>query len=102
MLASYNDCLVMRIMDIIALHAEMDYIITCHTGVTRWYANIYNKMIELGQSSLQSSEHKIPKHDIAGGNSIKPIKGFYKNEPVDELDVKGMYPTIAIAHNCEL
>jgi DNA polymerase I len=36
---------------------------------------------------------------IAGGNSIEPIKGFYRNEPIDELDVKGMYPTIAIAHN---
>ena len=48
---------------------------------------------------LQSSEHKIEKQDYAGGNSIEPKKGFYKNEPVDELDVKGMYPTIAIQHN---
>jgi DNA polymerase I len=30
---------------------------------------------------------------------MKPIKGFYKNEPIDELDVKGMYPTIAIKYN---
>ena len=36
---------------------------------------------------------------IAGGNSVQPKKGFYKNQPVDELDIKGMYPTIAIAHN---
>ena len=43
--------------------------------------------------------HKIEKQDYAGGNSIEPKKGFYKNEPVDELDVKGMYPTIAIQHN---
>ena len=41
----------------------------------------------------------IPKLYIAGGNSIQPKKGFYKNQPVDELDVKGMYPTIAIEHN---
>ena len=99
MLACYNDCLVLRIMEFIALYAEMDYIIACHTGVTKWYANIYDKMIERDECTLQSSEHKIPKQDIAGGNSIEPKKGFYKNEPIDELDVKGMYPTIAIEHN---
>jgi DNA polymerase I len=99
MLASYNDCLVLRIMEFIALHAEMDYIIVCHTGVTKWYANIYNKMIERGECTLQCYDHTIRKQEIAGGNSIEPIKGFYKSEPVDELDVKGMYPTIAIAHN---
>jgi DNA polymerase, archaea type len=37
--------------------------------------------------------------ELAGGNSIEPKKGFYKNEPIDELDVKGMHPTIAIEHN---
>ena len=77
----------------------MDYIIACHTGVTKWYANIYDKMIDRDECTLQSFEHKIPKQEIAGGNSIEPKKGFYKNEPIDELDVKGMYPTIAIEHN---
>ena len=99
MLACYNDCLVLRIMEFIAMYSEMDYIITCHTGVTKWYSNIYNKMIERDECTLQTSEHKIPKQDYGGGNSIEPIKGFYKNEPIDELDVKGMYPTIAIKHN---
>ena len=99
MLACYNDCLVLRIMEFIALYSEMDYIITCHTGVTKWYTNIYNKMIERDECTLQTSEHKIPKQDYGGGNSIEPIKGFYKNEPIDELDVKGMYPTIAIKYN---
>jgi DNA polymerase, archaea type len=99
MLACYNDCLVLRIMELIAMYSEMDYTITCHTGVTKWYANIYDKMIERDECTLQSSEHKIPNQKIAGGNSIKPKKGFYKNEPIDELDVKGMYPTIAIERN---
>ncbi|MGC1929532.1 MAG: DNA polymerase domain-containing protein [Candidatus Nitrosopolaris sp.] len=56
-------------------------------------------MIERDECTLQTSEHKIPKQDYGGGNSIEPIKGFYKNEPIDELDVKGMYPTIAIKYN---
>jgi DNA polymerase, archaea type len=99
MLACYNNCLVLRIMEFIAHVSEMDYVIACHTGVTKWYGNIYDKMIERDECRLQSSEHKIPKQEIAGGNSIEPKKGFYKNEPIDELDVKGMYPTIAIEHN---
>jgi DNA polymerase, archaea type len=99
MLACYNNCMVLRIMEFIALYSEMDYIITCHTGITKWYANIYNKMIERDECTLQSSEHKIPKQEIGGGNSIEPKRGFYKNEPIDELDVKGMYPTIAIERN---
>src|SRR5215204_5589568 len=99
MLACYNNCMVLRIMEFITLYSEMDYIITCHTGITKWYANIYDKMIEHDECTLQSSEHKIPKQEIGGGNSIEPKRGFYRNEPIDELDVKGMYPTIAIEHN---
>jgi DNA polymerase, archaea type len=99
MLACYNNSIVLRIMEFIALYSEMDYIITCHTGITKWYANIYDKMIERDECTLQSSEHTILKQEIGGGNSIEPKKGFYKNEPIDELDVKGMYPTIAIENN---
>jgi DNA polymerase, archaea type len=99
MLACYNDCLILRIMEFIAIYSEMDYVIACHMGVTKWYSNIYNKMIERAECTLQTSEHRIPKQEYGGGNSIEPKKGFYKNEPIDELDVKGMYPTIAINYN---
>jgi hypothetical protein len=70
MLACYNNCMVLRIMEFIALYSEMDYIIACHTGITKWYANIYDKMIERDECTLQSSEHKIAKQEIGGGNSI--------------------------------
>ena len=42
-------------------------------------------MIGRDECTLQSSEHKIPKQEIGGGNSIVPKRGFYKNEPIDEL-----------------
>ncbi len=42
-------------------------------------------MIGRDECTLQSSEHKIPKQEIGGGNSIEPKRGFYKNEPIDEL-----------------
>jgi len=99
MLACYNNSMVLQILEFISMYSGLDYIITCHTGVSKWYTNIYDKMIESDECTLQSSEHKIEKREYVGGNSIEPKKGFYKNEPVDKLDVKGMYPTIAINHN---
>jgi DNA polymerase, archaea type len=100
MLAYHNDCLALEIMRYIALYSEMDYYRCCHTGVSQWYANIYKKMINRRECVFEYNQNKkIPKRYIAGGNSVQPKKGFYKNQPVDELDVKGMYPTIAIEHN---
>ncbi len=34
------------------------------------------------ECTLQSSEPKMPKQEISGGNSIEPKRGFYKNEPM--------------------
>jgi DNA polymerase elongation subunit (family B) len=98
MLAYYNDCIALEIMKYIALYSEMDFHRCCYVGITQWYSNIYNNMIQRGECVLQH-ETKIPKQYIAGGNSIQPKRGFYKNQPVDELDVKGMYPSISIEHN---
>jgi hypothetical protein len=48
-------------------------------------------MTERDECTLQSSEPKIPKQEIGGGNSIEPKRGFYKNEPIDKLYIKGMH-----------
>jgi DNA polymerase, archaea type len=87
-------------MKYIPLYSEMDYYRCCHSGVSQWYANIYKNMIIRRECLFEYNQNeKISKRYIAGGNSVQPKKGFYKNQPVDELDVKGMYPTIAIQHN---
>ena len=100
MLAYHNDCLALEIMKYIALYSEMDYYRCCHSGVSQWYANIYKNMINRRECLFEyAQDKKIPQLNIAGGNSVQPKKGFYKNQPVDELDIKGMYPTIAIEHN---
>jgi hypothetical protein len=49
LLAQYNSCLVLRIMKIFAHYAELDYFMTCHTNISYWYANKYDKMIERGE-----------------------------------------------------
>jgi DNA polymerase, archaea type len=86
MLAYHNDCLALARC--------------CHSGVSQWYANIYKNMMIRRECLFEyDQDKKILQLNIAGGNSVQPKKGFYKNQPVDELDIKGMYPTIAIEHN---
>ena len=46
MLACYNDNMVIQIMEFVSMYSGLDYIITCHTGVSKWYASIYDKLIE--------------------------------------------------------
>jgi DNA polymerase, archaea type len=100
LLAQYNKCLVLRIMKIFARYAEMDYILTCHTGVSYWYANKYDKMIETGECTLSfTPNHKLSKQSISGGHHSLPLKEFFENTKVYELDVKGQYPTIVINNN---
>jgi ATP-dependent DNA helicase DinG len=100
MLAYHNDCLALEIMKYIAFYSEMDYYRCCHSGVSQWYANIYKNMINRRECLFEYDQgKKISQVNIVGGNSVQPKKGFYKNQPIDELDIKGMYPTIAIEHN---
>jgi DNA polymerase elongation subunit (family B) len=100
LLAQYNNCLVLRIMKIFADYAEMDYILTCHTPISYWYSNKYDKMIESGQCTVAFTPHySLPKRPIGGGHHSSPLKGFFENTEIYELDVKGQYPTIVVNNN---
>jgi DNA polymerase elongation subunit (family B) len=100
LLAQYNNCLVLRIIEIFAYYAEMDYILTCYTSISYWYANKYDKMIESDECTVAfTPRYNLPKQPISGGHHSIPIRGFFENTKVYELDVKGQYPTIVINNN---
>jgi DNA polymerase elongation subunit (family B) len=100
LLAQYNKCLVLRIIKIFAHYAELDYFMTCHTNISFWYANKYDKMIEKGECTVSfTPNHKLPKLPISGGHHSIPVKGFFENTKIYELDVKGQYPSIVINNN---
>jgi len=100
LLAQYNKCLVLRIMKIFAHYAKLDYFMTCHTNISFWYANKYDKMIEKGECTVSfTPNHKLPKLPISGGHHSIPVKGFFENTKIYELDVKGQYPSIVINNN---
>lgn len=100
LLAQYNNCLALRIMKIFSGYAEMDYYDVCHTEINNWYANRYRNMLESEECTISyTPEYKINKQEIGGGHHTIPIKAFFANTPIYELDIKGQYPTIVINNN---
>jgi DNA polymerase I len=100
LLAQYNNCLALRIMKIFASYAQMDYYIVCHTNVSTWYANRYKKMLESGECTIYyTPNYKLPKQPIGGGHHTNPVRGFFINTKIYELDSKGHYPNIVMNNN---
>src|SRR5215470_12242514 len=100
LLAQYNNCLVLRIMKIFAAYAQLDYYLVCHTEISYWYANRYEKMLESGESTVfYTPNYRLDKQSIGGGHHTPPTKGFFPGTKVYELDVKGQYPSIVINNN---
>lgn len=100
LLAQYNNCLALSIMKIFAYYAEMNYFMTCHTDVSVWYANKYDKMIQSGECTVAFTPYwTLPKQPISGGHHIIPARGLFTKTNVYELDIKGQYPTIVINNN---
>ncbi len=99
-LAQYNNCLVLRIMKVFASYAKMDYYPVCHTDISRWYSNRYQKMLESGESTVSyTPNYKLIKQPIGGGRHTHPTEGFFIGTKIHELDVKGQYPSIVINNN---
>lgn len=100
LLAQYNNCLALRIMKIFAAYAQMDYYLVCHTEISYWYANRYQKMLESGECTVfYTPNYRLDKQSIGGGHHTPPTKGFFPGTKVYELDVKGQYPSIVINNN---
>jgi DNA polymerase, archaea type len=100
LLAQYNDCLTLRLMEVFSKYAQMDYYKVCHTNVTHWYANRYWKMIKSKECTLEyTPDYKLPKLQIAGGHHTTPVRGFFVGIKIYEKDVKGEYPSIVKNNN---
>jgi hypothetical protein len=75
LLAQYNNCLALRIMKVFAGYAKMNYYQVCHTDVTRWYSNLYKKMLDSGECTVaHTPDYRLPKQKIAGGHHTNPVK----------------------------
>jgi DNA polymerase, archaea type len=99
-LAQYNNCLILRMMKVFAGYSNMDYYYTCHSRSGGWYANRYQKMLDSGECSIEfTPNYTLTKVPTGGGRHIPSAKGYFVGIKVYELDIKGMYPRIAINNN---
>jgi DNA polymerase, archaea type len=73
LLAQHNNCLALRIMKIFADYAKMDYYLVCHTDISSWYANRYQKMLKSGECTISyTPNYKLDKQAIGGGHHTSP------------------------------
>jgi DNA polymerase elongation subunit (family B) len=87
-------------MKIFAGYAEMDYYRVCHTNVSTWYANRYKKMLESGECTIvYTPNYRLSKEPIGGGHHTTPVRGFFIDTKIYELDIKGQYPNIVKLNN---
>ena len=114
MLAINQDCLLLRGLAHVAKYSHMDFYDCCKSYMSWIYRGIYDRMVEIGeckinpvlnkykQRSFEGVAHKIwikpEKHPIVGGLALEPARAFI-SEPVDILDVKSLYPSLAITYN---
>jgi DNA polymerase I len=84
----------------------LDFERVCRTGISTWWAAIFDNMIFNGECeapALSSSNRwKQEPTELAytGGRVLQPKKGLYHNLMV--VDVASLYPTIAVLHNISL
>jgi hypothetical protein len=75
LLAQYNNCLALSTMKIFAGYAKMDFYPTCHTEISTWYANRYQKMLESGECTVSyTPNYKLDKQAISRGHHTHPTK----------------------------
>lgn len=86
-----------KVLDLIdALHQllDMKFIKVAHSGVSTYWARIYEKMNP--RPSLPAG-YKFIKRDYQGGICEDPLPGVYENLFI--VDVTSLYPTMALNHN---
>jgi len=55
-------------------YAKMNYFAFCHTEISKWSANRYQRMLESGESTVSyTPNYKLEKQAIEGGTSLCTI-----------------------------
>ncbi len=63
-------------MKVFADYAKMDYYGVCHTEISKWYGNLYRKMLESGECTIfYTPNYKLNKqNNVAGGILRKRLR----------------------------
>ncbi|MEP0826091.1 MAG: hypothetical protein HRF40_11455 [Nitrososphaera sp.] len=93
-LAQVNDGQVLDLMQAISELIELDFEHVCHTGLSNWWAHVFDKM---GCTRPAFELQLTDGSRYEGGLVLEPRLGNYDNVRV--VDVASLYPTVAISYN---
>ncbi len=99
-LSKHNNGEVLDAMKSISKITGLDFERVCRTGISTWWAAIFDNMLENGELQARSASFDTReeyKQEYVGGIVLQPRKGLYHNLIV--ADVTSLYPTMAILHN---
>src|SRR5262249_31133534 len=102
-LSKHNNSEVLDAMKSIAEITGLDFERVCRTGLSSWWAAIFDNMTlnsECGlylSSFIDGNERLSSELQYVGATVLEPKKGLYQDLIV--ADVTSLYPTMAILHN---
>jgi DNA polymerase elongation subunit (family B) len=99
-LSKHNNGEVLDAMKSISEITGLDFERVCRTGISIWWAAIFDNMVRNGECQAPLASFDITeeyKREYTGGIVLQPRKGVYHNLIV--VDVTSLYPTMAVLYN---
>jgi DNA polymerase, archaea type len=101
-LSKHNNSEVLDAMKALAEITGLDFERVCRTGISTWWAAIYDQAILNGEcrlcySNINSNTTRLDHYDYKGATVLEPRRGIYHNLVV--VDVVSLYPSMALIHN---
>ena len=102
-LSKHNNSEVLDAMKAVAEITGLDFERVCRSGISTWWAAIYDQAILNGECQLyysnttNSNTKSLDHYDYKGAIVLKPKRGVYRNLVV--VDVVSLYPSMALLNN---
>jgi DNA polymerase elongation subunit (family B) len=99
-LSKHNNGEVLDAMKSISEITGLDFERVCRTGISIWWAAIFDNMVRNGECQAPLASFDITeeyKREYTGGIVLQPRKGVYHNLIV--VDVTSLYPTMVVLYN---
>lgn len=103
-LSKHNNSEVLDALEAISELTGLDFERVCRTGISTWWATIFDTMVRNGECKIpslgsidRSREKSSSELRYVGGSVLQPKKGLYHDLIV--VDVTSLYPTMAILRN---
>jgi DNA polymerase, archaea type len=101
-LSKHNNSEVLDAMKALAEITGLDFERVCRSGISTWWAAVYDQAILNGEcqlyySNTNSNTKSLDHYDYKGATVLEPKRGIYHNLVI--VDVVSLYPSMAVLHN---